>query len=62
MLNPIEIQDAIAAGDAAKLAAMIKNGELSLDGTKLKAKPEAVSEAYNFWDRRQLIKKILLNS
>jgi hypothetical protein len=62
MLNPSEIQSAIAAGDAAKLAAMIKNGELVLDGNKLKAVPEAASEAYDFWDRRQIIKKILLNS
>jgi hypothetical protein len=62
MLNPTEIQAAIAAGDATKLAAMIKRGELALDGAKLKAPPEAASEAYDFWDRRQLIKKILLNS
>jgi hypothetical protein len=62
MLDPKLIETAIEKGDAQALAHLIQNGELKLEGNKLVGDPEKVSEAYNFWDRRQLITKILLNS
>lgn len=62
MLDPKAIETAIEKGDAQALALLIKNGELKLEGNRLVGDPEAASEAYDFWDRRQLIKKILLNS
>ena len=62
MLDPKAIETAIEAEDAQALALLIKNGELKLEGNRLVGDPVATSEAYDFWDRRQLIKKILLNS
>lgn len=62
MLDPNAIETSIERGDAQALAAMIQRGELKLEGSTLIGDTAHVTEAYDFWDRRQLIKKILLNS
>lgn len=62
MLNPQEIDKAIANKDAQTLAKLIKENGLRLEGNKLVADSKDVEESAAFWDRRQLIKKILLNS
>jgi hypothetical protein len=62
MLNPQEIDKAIANKDAQTIAKLIKENGLRLEGNKLVADSKDVEESAAFWDRRQLIKKILLNS
>ena len=62
MLNPQEIDKAIANKDAQTIAKLIKENRLRLEGNKLVADSKDVEESAAFWDRRQLIKKILLNS
>jgi hypothetical protein len=62
MLEMSEVEGAIAAGDAAKLADLIEKYQLELDGDCVKASKEVQKRYEDFWDRRQLIRKILLNS
>jgi hypothetical protein len=62
MLDATAIEAAINAGDAVTLAHLIKEQNLSIDNGKITADPEMVKRSYDFWDQRQLIKKILLNS
>lgn len=62
MLTYEEVEKAITSNDAVQLADIIKRYNLKFDGNKIVAQSQDVEEAANFWDRRQLIKKILLNS
>jgi hypothetical protein len=62
MLDVSEIERAIENGDAEKLADLIKTYNLKIEDGRITA-DSAVSKKYeDFWDGRQLIKKILLNS
>jgi DNA polymerase elongation subunit (family B) len=62
MLDAVEIEDAIQKKDASRLAQLIKNNQLKLQNNKITADDQTIAKASDFWDRRQLIKKILLNS
>jgi hypothetical protein len=62
MLDPSLVNQAIENNDAGYLASLIKNGTLSLKDGKLVADSATRDQSYAFWDRRQLIRKILLNS
>lgn len=62
MLNPDEISEAINRNDPSALAALIKKHNLSLNENKIIADPSYVAQSAIYWDRMQLIKKILLNS
>jgi hypothetical protein len=62
MLELTELQTAIDGGDAEKLADMVVKFDLKLDGNRITAEKEVTKRYEDFWDRRQLIRKILLNS
>jgi hypothetical protein len=62
MLDVSDIEDAMSQGDAEKLASLIKKYNLKIDGNKISADDHISKEYEDYWDRRQLIKKILLNS
>lgn len=62
MLDVSEIKQAIQDKDAAKIAALIKKHNLTIDDNKITATPAICSEMSAFWDKRQLVKKINLNS
>jgi hypothetical protein len=62
MLNPEEVLLAIEQKDPVKLASVIKKYNLVIKDNKLTADSQNLSESAVYWDRMQLIKKILLNS
>jgi hypothetical protein len=62
MLDATEIERAIESGNAEFIAALIKEQNLEIKDGKIVADPAMVKESFEFWDQRQLIKKILLNS
>lgn len=62
MLDVSEIETAIENGDAEKLASLIKTYNLKIDDGRITADSDTSKKYENFWDQRQLIKKILLNS
>ena len=57
-----EINAAITARDSKKVASLIKKHGLKIENNKITADVETVKASDSFWDQRQLIKKILLNS
>ena len=62
MLDATEINRAIQSGDAATIAAIMREQNLEIKNGKIVGNPTLVKKAFEFWDQRQLIKKILLNS
>jgi hypothetical protein len=62
MLDVSEIEMAIENCDAEKLASLIKTYNLKIEDSRITADSEVYKKYENFWDQRQLIKKILLNS
>jgi hypothetical protein len=62
MLVVTELKSAIEAGDAVKVAEYIKTYGLSIDQNRVVADPEVRGKLADYWDKRQLVKKINLNS
>ena len=62
MLDVNEVELAIENRDAEKLARLIKTYNLKIEDGRITADAEVSKKYEDFWDRRQLIKKILLNS
>lgn len=62
MLDTIEIEKAIASGDAESIARLIRTQNLEIKNGKIVADKASVKVAFDYWDQIQLIKKILLNS
>lgn len=62
MIDIKSIQKMIAEGDAQGLASLIKTNKLILDDNLLKADDATVKQIIEYWDKRQLVRKILLNS
>jgi len=62
MLNPEEVTAAIKQNDPVQLAAVMKKYNLTLKENRIVADPTYVEASAVYWDRMQLIKKILLNS
>jgi len=62
MLDATVINQAIQSSDAETLATLIKEQNLEIKDGKVVADPKIVKQSFDFWDQRQLIKKILLNS
>jgi DNA polymerase elongation subunit (family B) len=62
MLVVNELKSAIEAGDAAKIAEYIKTYGLSIEQNRVVADPEVRGKLADYWDKRQLVKKINLNS
>jgi uncharacterized protein YajQ (UPF0234 family) len=62
MLDPTELKKAIDNKDAKKIAFLMKENNLKIEQGKLVADKSVCSEFIQFWDKRQLVKKINLNS
>lgn len=62
MLNPDEITVAIELNDPVQLVAVMKKYNLTIKENRIVADPKIADESAEYWDRMQLIKKILLNS
>lgn len=61
-MNIEEIKAIIASGNAEEIAHCIKQNGLSLVDNKIIFNKEKLSNLYEFYDKRQLVRKILLNS
>jgi len=62
MLNVDELKQAIQNKDAAKIASLVKQYGLTIENNKISASDENCNQMTGFWDKRQLVKKINLNS
>jgi uncharacterized protein YajQ (UPF0234 family) len=62
MLNVDDLKQAIAGSNVEKIVSLIKKYNLTIDGDKITATTETIDNFEGFWDKRQLIKKINLNS
>ena len=62
MLDVNELKQAISNRDAAKIASLIQKNDLQLEGNKLVVPKKDIDRYSQYWDKRQLIKKINLNS
>ena len=62
MLNVSELEQSILSGDAEKIASLVQTYNLKIKDNKIIAEKEERDKFVTFWDQRQLIKKILLNS
>ena len=62
MLDLVELKNAIDKRDAKKIAQLIKENNLTIKEQKITADEHICNEIINFWDKRQLVKKINLNS
>lgn len=62
MLNVSELEQSILSGDAEHIASLIQTYNLKIKDNKIIAEKEVKDKFVTFWDQRQLIKKILLNS
>lgn len=62
MLDIEKLNQLIAKKDASGVAELVKKHNISIDGNNLVLSDNDINEYYNFWDKRQLVKKINLNS
>lgn len=62
MLDVAELNQAIESKNTQLVADIIKKHQLKIVDNKITADKEVIRSLEDFWDRRQLIKKILLNS
>lgn len=62
MIDYSEIKQLIANNDAERLAVLMKKYNLYFEDGKIKAKKETSTAIEEYWDKRQLVRKILLNS
>jgi hypothetical protein len=62
MLDVHELKQAVQDRDAQKIALLMKKHNLSIQGTKIIASRDNRDQITAFWDKRQLVKKINLNS
>lgn len=62
MLDVSYLRSLIENNDPEKIANYLKQNNLKLDGSKIVADKEVLEEAIGYWDKRQLVRKILLNS
>ena len=62
MIDVPYIKELINTKNVDKLSAYIKDNNLVIKGNKIVGTPENVSQAAEYWDKRQLVRKILLNS
>lgn len=59
----MSIKAVIASGDPEKIASYMKENNLRFEGNKIvHQNKETVENMIEFWDKRQLVKKINLNS
>jgi hypothetical protein len=62
-INLLELQKAIEAEDIAKIKELMKKHNLILKNSKIiPANPDEYKRRTDFWDKRQYVRKILLNS
>lgn len=62
MIELTTLHNLIEDGDAGKLAVYMKENNLELVDNKIVAKSEVIKSNIEYWDKRQLVRKILLNS
>jgi hypothetical protein len=62
MLDVVELKQLIEKGDARAVAEIIKRHNLTIGNGNISGTKKQASEAYEYWDKRQLVKKINLNS
>jgi DNA polymerase elongation subunit (family B) len=62
MIDQEEIKKLIINNDAASLAELIKKNNLLISDNCITATDAIISEIVEYWDKRQLVRKILLNS
>ncbi len=62
MIDISAIQLAIKNNNAESLALLMKENKLQLINNRIVAAAEDIKETYEYLDKRQLVRKILLNS
>jgi DNA polymerase elongation subunit (family B) len=62
MIDQEEIKKLIKNNDAAGLAALIKNNNLTICNNQITASTKIIHEIIEYWDKRQLVRKLQLNS
>lgn len=58
----LDLQKLVESRDARKIAELIKLHGLTIEDSKIKIPDDKVNDLTAYWDKRQLVKKILLNS
>lgn len=62
MIDIEKLHHLISIKDAEGVAALIKNSSTTVDGNELVLANTDIDDYYEYWDKRQLVKKINLNS
>lgn len=62
MIDIILLKKLIESKDAVSLSKYIKENGLSLESNKIVATSSQIKQSYEYYDKRQLVRKILLNS
>jgi hypothetical protein len=62
MLDVTDLELAIKNKDVKKIVMYIKEYNLKISNSKITASKEIIDKAEEYWDKRQLVKKINLNS
>lgn len=62
MLDVVELKTAIQEKNATKIAKLMKEHDLVIKDNKIAGSKDACNRISAFWDKRQLVKKITLNS
>jgi len=62
MIDISYMKELIDSKDVVRLASYMKTNGLSVSGNKIVGSTESISQAGEYWDKRQLVRKILLNS
>lgn len=62
MIDIILLKKLIESKDAVSLSQYIKENGLSLESNKIVATSSQIKQSYEYHDKRQLVRKILLNS
>jgi hypothetical protein len=62
MSELVELPKLIENGDIAKIVEIIKKYKLKIENKKIVITDELKKQESEYWDKRQLVKKIMLNS
>ena len=62
MIDILYLKKLIESKDEQSLARYIKEKGLSLENNKIVADSSLIKHSYDYYDKRQLVRKILLNS
>jgi hypothetical protein len=62
MIDISAIHLAIKQKDTSSLVMLLKKYQLKIVDNKIVISDDQIKELYDYWDKRQLVRKILLNS